>query len=479
MSSPFQETLIEAPPRQKIPQPALSRAAKTNLDTVIAKTGVTLDQEVNSGPTIKDAQCNPVDDYVRMQVLEALNPPLTSYTGFHDHGDESINRAPEIRRFCKAVAKMSKNGNDKTMTNLQLPPRLTFSGSDDSYIVKRELGAGAFAPVYLIEDVSQDSSQDWSVPASKTQFYALKMEEPPTPWEFYMTRLTHERLASHRAAKSIIRIPRFHLYRDECYLIEEYRDQGTLLDLVNIARADVSQPGGVMDEVVVIFFAIELFRAVEALHSNGILHGDLKGDNCLVRFEKFGDDEVWSARYAPGGENGWERKGVTLIDFGRGIDMRAFRDEVQFIADWKVGKQDCAEMRECRPWTFQIDYFGLAGVLHSLLYGRYIETVVVSDTASSEGINAGAGSKKTWRLKEGFRRYWQGDLWGEVFDMLLNPAREERLAGEEGGKMPLLKGMRRVREGMEAWLGGNCEKGVGLQGGIRRLEGLLGQARRG
>jgi checkpoint serine/threonine-protein kinase len=51
---------------------------------------------------------------------------------------------------------------------------------------------------------------------------------------------------------------------------------------------------------------------------------------------------------------------------------------------------------------------------------------------------------------------------------LLNPTSAVEL--EEGDKMPVLKGMKAVREKMEAWLEGNRERGVGLQSGLRRLE---------
>ena len=117
------------------------------------------------------------------------------------------------------------------------------------------------------------------------------------------------------------------------------------------------------------FLTIELLRTVEALHSKGILHGDLKADNCLLRFSPTSDNE-WSARYKRDGTDGWENKGIVLIDFGRGIDIRAFRNDVSFIADWETDSQDCPEMRELRPWTYQIDYYGCAAVAHSMLFGK-------------------------------------------------------------------------------------------------------------
>ncbi len=101
------------------------------------------------------------------------------------------------------------------------------------------------------------------------------------------------------------------------------------------------------------FFTIELFRTVEALHSKQIMHGDLKADNCLLRLDAIagavpgGDQQSpLSSAWRADGSDGWAARGVTLIDFGRAIDMRAFEPDVQFIADWKTSAQDCAEMRE-------------------------------------------------------------------------------------------------------------------------------------
>jgi len=38
-----------------------------------------------------------------------------------------------------------------------------------------------------------------------------------------------------------------------------------------------------MDEPLVMFYAVELLRAVEALHATGVLHADIKPDNILLR----------------------------------------------------------------------------------------------------------------------------------------------------------------------------------------------------
>ncbi|KAJ9648780.1 protein kinase [Coniosporium tulheliwenetii] len=475
-SSPFQDVLEEASKLQdsKIPQPALSKALQPKVPLGVSKgskpqAGSLVKETAQKGPIIKDVQCNPVDEDIRQTILSQIQPPLMSYDGYHEDRHRAYGRSAELRRFAKAVSKTSKNTADKTATNLSMPPTLAFSSGERRYTIKRELGKGAFAPVYLAEsDPAHDADdEDENAPAQmgkgtfgvrRNRLEAIKMEDPPSAWEFYIIRQAKRRLGVSRAADSIIQAYEMRLFQDECYLVEEYRDQGTLLNLVNIAKADVSG-GGVLDELMAMFFTVELLRTTEALHAKGLIHGDLKADNVLVRLD---EEASWSSQYHRDGMNGWAAKGITLIDFGRGIDMKVFRPDVQFIADWKTSEADCAEMREMRPWTFQVDYHGLAGIVHNLLFGKYIETV------AERGAALGAGATKTYRIRESFKRYWQTEIWEGVMDLLLNPLMH--LEGEEGRKLPVLKGMRNIRERMEDYLESNCEKGVGLKGLLRRME---------
>jgi checkpoint serine/threonine-protein kinase len=365
-------------------------------------------------------------------------------------------------------------------------PLLEFKGSSRVYAIKRELGRGAFAPVYLVDsrDLNSDEADDDAAVAQpksgnsydnnkRSSLEAIKTEDPPSAWEFYIVRLLGNRLGPmSRTMQSIIRAHECHVFADECYLVLEYRNQGTLLDLVNSTKDENRKAGkadGGLDEVLAMFFSAELLRTLEECHGVGVLHGDLKADNCLVRFE---GSELLEP-YQRDGSLGWQAKGMTLIDFGRGIDARAFRPEVKFIADWDACAQDCAEVRECRPWTWQIDYFGAAGVIHSLLFGRYIETVQVAGAGAGAGTDGGIGAKKEWRLKESFKRYWAQAVWGAVFGLLLNPA----LVAGGSGDGEWKKELRRVRMAMEAWLEEEGER-KGLRACIRRAEGLANARRK-
>ncbi|KAH6643854.1 hypothetical protein C7974DRAFT_382371 [Boeremia exigua] len=476
-SSPFQDLLgqvIDGPGkitklslRQSEPKPSdlLAEAVGEPARKPLAAKPAVFRDSKPSGPIIQELQCNPVIEDIRNIILREIQPPLESYDGYFADTEAISGKGLEIQKYTKAVKKMKNNSQDKTMTNLSVPPKLEFEGSARTFTVKRELGKGAFAPVYLIESTPKDE-EDENAPAQmgkgdfglkRRPLEALKMEDPPTPWEFYIMRQAKRRLGVSRAADSIVHAYEMHVFQDECYLIEEFCDQGTLLDLVNIARAE----NGVMDEQLAMFFTVELLRTVEALHSKGILHGDLKADNILVRFDALQKGE-WSSVYQRDGRDGWASKGISLIDFGRGIDMKAFRPDVQFIADWQFTEADCAEMREARPWTYQIDYHGLAGIVHSLLFGKYMSTV------AEKGAGLGAGATKTYKIKESLKRYWQTEIWHECLDLLLNPLMH--LEGEESRKLPVLKGMREVREKMEAHLESNCEKGIGLKALVRKME---------
>ncbi|KAK7426842.1 protein kinase [Neonectria magnoliae] len=463
MSSPLQEIVNEARPAPKISVPLAPKS--------VGPLGKAIPSKAlpPKGPIIKDIQCNPVDEAVRDEIIANMQPPLNSYAGFYDHREDRFERGNEIRKFAKAWTKANKAGADRTGP-VASPVVIEFPDTKSIYTVKRELGAGAFAPVYLVENSAPegDENDENAMVAMgrgafavnhRSETEALKMETPPTPWEFHMMRVAHARLGPHhRASASLSFAHEMHLYQDEAFLFLPFHPHGTLLDVVNLFRAE---PSTVMDEQLAMFFTVELMRTVEALHAKNVLHGDLKADNCLLRLDTLAGDQSLASQWRADGSGGWSSRGVVLIDFGRGIDMRNFVPDVEFIADWKTSAQDCAEMREGRPWTWQIDYHGLAGTIHALLFGKYIETV-----RCDQGGLGKTGRK--YRIRESLKRYWQTDLWTDCFELLLNPG--SFVAAEDGARMPVLRSMRAVRERMEAWLEANCERGVGLKSLVGKLE---------
>lgn len=488
----------------------------------------------NSDCIIKDAQCDPSDKAIRSKILKMIEPPLAYFSGYYDHSSSFGANAADIMKYSKSMKKPTKGGERLSST----PPVLSFPGSGRTFAIRRELGAGAYAPVYLAESVEDidsylsDSETEGNnnsslskkneQKAQRHSLEAIKLEtDPPSAWEFYMIKLTHDRIRAssyhRRSSESIVKAHELHLFRDESFLIEDYQGQGTLLDLVNIIRTEAitntgnSEAG--MDEALAMFFSVELFRTVEALHACGILHGDIKPDNCLVRFEDkksrssfpsppteslldLADEDAVAdpseIHYSARGLCGWREKGLTLIDFGRGIDMKAFRPDVQFIAEWEMSQHDCNEVRESRPWTYQIDLYGVAGTIHAMLFGKYLESVPVNNGRNSSGgrdslneadVNAkGDSGTKRYCIRESFKRYWDREIWTDVFDLLLNPCTERWARMEQEGtpesttSLPVLQSLKYVREKMQAWLAVNAEKkNLSLQ--IRKLEAHLSRRR--
>ncbi|KIX06499.1 uncharacterized protein Z518_04475 [Rhinocladiella mackenziei CBS 650.93] len=435
---------------------------------------------IRKGPIVTDLQCNPCDEAIRQQILTAIHPPLSSYSGYHSQSEHAYNHYQTLKSYAEKMAKVKGKGSprktqsEKTLTKSVLPI-LKFRGTTRVYTVKRELGEGAFAPVYLVDSYDPNSDEEdkentapraSSNDPGREQLEALKAERPPGTlvWEFHILRLIRQRLGpASRTMQSIILAHECHLYRDEAYIVLSYSPQGTLLDLVNLARSESVKAGKLpegLDETLAMWFGVELLRTLEDLHRVGILHGDLKGDNCLVRFDPAIE---LSSPFDSEGNHGWGGRGLKLIDFGRGIDVRMFKPNTQFIADWPSSAQDCAEIRECRPWKWQIDYHGAAGVIHSLLFGKYIETI----PAASSGLRP--GQKKEWKLKDNLKRYWEKELWEEVFMVLLNPG-----CVSDHEDMPIQANLRRVRMKMEKWLTEDGERGGrDLRGALRKMERLV------
>ncbi|CRG90711.1 checkpoint serine/threonine-protein kinase [Talaromyces islandicus] len=476
---------------------------------------------------IKEEQCDPTDIGIRKKILKSAEPPLTTYVGYHDNSSIFGAHASGIQKYSKTLKRPAKSGDKSSFHS----PVLEFPNANRAYAIRRELGAGAYAPVYLAESV-QDGTKKSHHNVQRQGLEAIKMEtDPPNAWEFYMIRTAQDRIAAtpslSRAADSIVRAHELHIFKDESFLIEDYRGQGTLLDLVNIIRTEAMTTTGNaeagMDEALSMFFAVELFRTIEALHTCGILHGDVKPDNCLVRFDStknyssssslpsppsesllsLGDENAAvnpsEAHYSARGHCGWRERGLMLIDFGRGVDMKAFRPDVKFVAEWEMSQHDCTEVREMRPWTYQIDLYGVAVTIHAMLFGKYLECVPVDprnlgsggrDSFNDNNNQAvtdddGDNLSKHYRVRESFKRYWDREIWTDVFDLLLNPCsqrwtkmerqqqQQENTSSDDhaapASPLPVLNSMKHVREKMEAWLTVNAEK-KGLAQQIRKLE---------
>ena len=326
--------------------------------------------------------CNPCDSEVISTLLSSIDPPLSSLAGFTDMRHASSNRMDKLIRFAKN--KVRRNSGSGNASRSSMAPEEGFALELDGkpYEVLDKIGEGGFGAVFLAADVEARNTQDDADSDDEDEesgefLVAIKTERPPTLWEAVVLDRIHRRLDP-AACPSFIRSQGLYAFADESFLILDYASQGTLLDAVNKASSmGIAPTGGpsALDEMLAIFFTIELLRAVEDLHTVNFIHGDLKIDNCLIRLGEVPNSD-WSAQYSRAGMDCWADKGIKLIDFGRAIDLELFPAGTAqtFTGDWETDQRDCVEMREGRAWSYQTDYSGLASICYCMLFGKYIMT---------------------------------------------------------------------------------------------------------
>lgn len=237
------------------------------------------------------------------------------------------------------------------------------------YTVVGKLGEGGMGKVYRIEQ--------------SLQSYALKIETPPNAWEFYIMRQLEARLVPHCTHAYSI-----HHYENASFLIMDMKEGMTLLQALNVYREKLSQQQ--MPEMLVIHITAQLLNIIAALHDAKIVHGDLKMDNVMI--QACNNGEI----------------GLTLIDFGRSIDLSVLPNPLYLKAGWRLDATDHLFLSQEKAWpSWKIDYWGVADTAHWLLYGTAMSTRMISNGR--------------YTITKQLKRYWQKDLWNRFFELLLNP----------------------------------------------------------
>jgi len=407
--------------------------------------------------------CNPFDP----AILSSLISRIHADPHFYDLRGQQSNKLNELQRFAKKSRKTSSGSNNTGILDCSA---FTLVLRGHKFNVTEKLGEGGFGSVFKARDAGvkmgdddddddDDDFDDGDEDEELSSMVALKVVKPRNIWEYHVLRRLHSSLPP-SLRRSVVLPHALYAFDDESYLVLDLCPQGMLLNIVNNAvSAGVSQAGACLDELLVMFFSIELLRLVEAMHNAGFIHGDLKIDNCLLRLEDVpGGAAAWSSRYQPTGEGGWSCKGLKVIDFGRTIDTKLFPPAQQFIADWATDDRDCFEVRENRPWTYQTDYFGLAGIIYCMLFGKYIQ-------ANSVAVHMHEGVQRH-KVATPLKRYWQTDIWNRLFDALLNPC-----LIRPTGELPVCDSLGELRKEMEQWLQANCDRTSNtLKGLLKKVE---------
>ncbi|XP_044571563.1 uncharacterized protein LOC6496664 isoform X2 [Drosophila ananassae] len=259
----------------------------------------------------------------------------------------------------------------------RLQPNTQIEIHDERFEVSKMIGKGAYGSVYVGRHTNSGKK------------VALKQERPPSYWEFYISLEVHSRLTSEQMMSAYAHIDYALVGNNSSVYVSDYAEYGSLIGVCNKVKNATNKN---LDEYVVMHMSCQLLDIIDHLHAIDIIHADIKPDNFLLM--------------RPLGSNPNEVS-LQLIDFGVAIDTRLFHANQTFNYVHHDEMFKCIEMRTQRPWTYQLDLFGLVGVMHVLLLGRYMEVV----QRNTNGV---------WMPKTALPRYVQRQLWETIFRTLLN-----------------------------------------------------------
>ncbi|XP_073413820.1 mitotic checkpoint serine/threonine-protein kinase BUB1 isoform X2 [Dendrobates tinctorius] len=315
---------------------------------------------IETEPTIQKSEQviveNAWDDNLLTSLLSQLSTPLSSLSSYH----QWPTNVPSF----------------KLKTQVKL--------GSQSFYIDHLVGEGAFAHVYQasISDIHTQGNQK----------VILKVQKPGKPWEFYIGTQISQRMKP-ELRHLYIRFHSAHIFQNGSVLEGELYSYGSLLNAINLYKKLTDK---VMPVPLVMFFAINILYIVEQLHDIGIIHGDIKPDNFALG-EKFMSNESCNLDLLS--------HGLALIDLGQSIDMALFPKGTVFTGKCETSGFQCTEMLSNKPWNYQTDYFGVAGTVYCMLFGKYM------NVREENG---------AWKPEGNFKRLPDGKVWVDFFHILLN-----------------------------------------------------------
>ncbi|KAF3330099.1 mitotic checkpoint serine/threonine-protein kinase BUB1 [Carex littledalei] len=334
---------------------------------------------------------DPWSNSTMTNLLEKINPRMKKYEarflacGFH--------RSNKL--YDGKISLASQNNSRNKIVELV---------GNRKYQIKGCAGSGGFALVFKA-----------FVDGNPEEVVALKVQNPAFPWEFYMYRQLDLRIAGNERL-NFGYAHRIHLYSDLSVVVCDYLSHGTLQDAINSHIVSNHH----MDEVLCMYYTIQMLYMLETLHGVGLIHGDFKPNNLLVRYPSL---------YLC-------FQGLCLIDWGRGIDVNLFPDGTVFHGDCRTSGFRCVQMQEKHKWKFQVDTYGLCVIVHMMLHGSYMN---IEKKVNVDG-------SYHFQPKSTLRRYWRVELWKNLFQTLLN------FHSNKVSDVPVLKSLRGA---FEEYLCGN------------------------
>ncbi|KAJ2991701.1 hypothetical protein HDV02_003519, partial [Globomyces sp. JEL0801] len=186
----------------------------------------------------------------------------------------------------------------------------------------------------------------------------LKIQSCASVWEFYILHCLHT-----TSQTNIIKPISFTLYKNVSVLELEYVQGPTLMDI------------------------LEKSLEVQQVHDKGFIHGDLRLDNFIVPLN--------------------DMKRLVLVDWVAAISLNSFpkHQTFQLPVPEVIDPNECWEFQQGLPWIYQPDWYGIATMLHILIFKTMIVPV---------------GQPPLRTIANTIPTHLNQGLWKKCFEMLLN-----------------------------------------------------------
>ena len=163
----------------------------------------------------------------------------------------------------------------------------------DDYTLAKFLGKGTFGEVYFTKKAGSNN-------AYATKRMDKRMVDDPRYKKYFNNEISILKKLFHN---NIIRIEDLKMTQNHYYIIMEYCNGGSLMQCLNRYKELYHHP---FTEEIVQFVMRQVISAVKYIHSQRIIHRDLKLDNILVNFSNINDYNSVNLLKAQ----------VKIIDFG-------------------------------------------------------------------------------------------------------------------------------------------------------------------
>lgn len=279
------------------------------------------------------------------------------------------------------------------MNNRSLPKirqGACFQAGDDSYLVDKELSkeSQTFYAQLLNDDSNDDSSMDIPI---KT--FCVRVDQPANAWLFYICNELHRRLVRQKTKPDIelsvmIANPAI-FYNDGSILIDEYFRFCTMHQFLQACQ-ETNKP---FPKSVAAYVCLELIQVVKQMHNCGIIHMNINPKNIVFTCCPNRDDVA----------NVSERTSIIkLIGFERAMDMKLLPHNFKF--EGSLQELITCEMRDQKPWTYEVDWYGTLDCIHQMFFGEEMQV----DKTSGK-----------WMISKQIKGF-PTSVWTDLFEQLLN-----------------------------------------------------------